>query len=67
MQLFVMHFSPVHFYFLSLRSKYLPQLPGLEYPQPMSSLNVTDQVSHPYKAAGTFTFIFMLIFHCQVA
>lgn len=42
-----------------LRPKYLHQLPVLEHPQPMSSLNVTDHVSHPYKTAGTFTLIFI--------
>jgi hypothetical protein len=40
---------------LPFRPKYFPQLPVLEHPQPLSSLNVTDQVSHPYKTAGTFT------------
>ena len=34
--------------------------------QPFSSLIMTDQVSHPYKTAGTFTLICILIFHCQV-
>jgi len=46
----------------ALRPKYLPQLLILEHPKPLSSLNVTDQVSHPYKTSGTFTLMFVLIF-----
>jgi len=38
-------------FFLQLRPKYPPQHPIFEHPEPLTPppLNVTDQVSHPYK------------------
>jgi hypothetical protein len=44
--------SPFSHYFIHLRSKYSPQHPVLEHPHLSSSLNVRDQVSHPYKTTG---------------
>ena len=34
----------------------------LKHPQPMSLLNVTDQVSHPYTATNKTVFLYILIF-----
>jgi len=49
MKLFTVQFLPVRCHFLDLTPKYLPQHPILENHQPMFSLCVTDQVSHPHK------------------
>ena len=48
MKLLIMQFSPVSYYLLLLRPKYLPQHSILDRPQP-KFLIVTDQVLHPYK------------------
>jgi hypothetical protein len=48
-KLLIMQFSPTSRHF-SLRSKYSPQHPVLKHPSLCSSLNVRDQVSHPYRA-----------------
>jgi hypothetical protein len=46
-----MQFSVASFYFLPLKFKYSPQHHVVKHPH-CSSLNVRDQVSHPYKATG---------------
>jgi hypothetical protein len=52
----IMQFSPTSYHFISLRSKYSPQHPVLRYPHSLcSSLNVRDQVSHPYRTTGRIT------------
>jgi hypothetical protein len=54
-----MQSSPFPSYLIPLRSKYSPQHPILETLSVRSSLNVSDQVSHPYKTASK---IIVLIF-----
>jgi hypothetical protein len=44
-----MQFSPASCHFISLRFIYSPQHPVLKHLSLCSSLNVTDQVSHPYR------------------
>jgi hypothetical protein len=60
MKLLIMQLSPVFYYFLRLRPKYLSQHPILEYPL-YSSLYVRDQVSHSYKATRKVTALFIVI------
>jgi hypothetical protein len=45
----IIQFSSASYYFILLRSKYSPQHPVLKTLGLCSSLNVRDQVSHPYK------------------
>jgi hypothetical protein len=47
-------------HFPLLRPKYPPHHPSLEQTQPMSFLNVTDQVQHPYKTVACIL-IFMFL------
>jgi hypothetical protein len=47
MKLLIMQFSPTSCHFISLRSNLFSNILSLR-----SSLNVRDQVSHPYKATG---------------
>jgi hypothetical protein len=56
-----MKFSPPLCYLVPLRPKYCPQHRILKHPQPMS-LNVSDQVSHPYKTTGKIIVLYVLIF-----
>jgi hypothetical protein len=56
-----MQFSPATYYFIPLRSKYSPQHPGSNTLSLCSSLNVRDQVSHPYKTTGTVIVLNILI------
>jgi hypothetical protein len=61
MKLLIMQFySPSH-HFISLRSKYSPQHPVLKHPQSGFSLNVGDQVSHPYTTTGKMIVLYILI------
>jgi len=57
-----MLFSPLPYYFVPLRPKYSPQHPILNTLSLGSSLNVGDQVSHPYKTTGKIIFLYILIF-----
>jgi hypothetical protein len=50
-----MQFSPTFRQFISLRSKYSPQH------SVCSSINVKDQVSHPYITTGEIIILFTLI------
>ena len=57
----IMSFSPLPYYLVLFKPKYSPQHPILKHLQPMF-LNVSDQVSHPYKTTGKIIFPFILIF-----
>jgi len=54
-KLIIMQFPPLPCYFVPLRHKYSIRHLDLKRPQPSSSLNVSDQVSHPYKTTGKST------------
>jgi hypothetical protein len=54
-----MQSSPLPCYLVPLRSKYPPQYPILDLD---SYLNVSDQVSHPYKTTGKIIVLGILIF-----
>ena len=58
----IMCFSPLPCNRVPLRPKYSPQHPILENLNVNSSLNVSDQVSHPYKTEGKITVLYILIF-----
>jgi hypothetical protein len=47
-----MQFSRTSCHLIPLRSKYSPQHPVLKHLSLYSSLNVRDQVSHPYRTTG---------------
>jgi hypothetical protein len=53
MELLIMQFSPACCHFIPPGSKYSPMHPFLKHPHLCSSLNVRNQVSHPYKTAVT--------------
>jgi hypothetical protein len=57
-----MQFSPFSCHLISLRSKYSPQHPVFKHPNLCSSLNVRDQVSHPYRTTGKIIIFHILIF-----
>ena len=57
-----MQSHPFPRYLVPPRSKYSPQHPVLKHPQLLSSLNVNDQVSHPYKTTGKIIILYILIF-----
>jgi len=59
-QLLVMQLPPLSFYLVPLRPKFSPQHPILKHPQPTFSLNVSDQVSHPYKTTCKIIFLYTL-------
>jgi hypothetical protein len=61
MELLIMQFSPTSYDFISLQSKYSLQYPVLKK-QCMFSLNVRDQVSHPYRTTSNITLLYILIF-----
>jgi hypothetical protein len=61
-KLLIMKFSPLPRYFIRLRSKYFPQRHILKHPQPMSSLIVSDEVSHPNKTIGKIRVMYILVF-----
>ena len=58
-KLFVMRYLTISCYLVPLSTKYLPQQSILESPQPMTFLNVRDQVSHPHKTRGKIIVSFM--------
>jgi hypothetical protein len=62
MKLFVMKFSPPSCHLIPLWSKYPPQHPVSNTPSLCSSLNVRDQVSHPYRTRGKIIVLYILIF-----
>jgi hypothetical protein len=53
-----MQFSPLPCYLVPLRPKYSPQHPLLSLHSP---LNVSDQVSHPYKTTEKVLVLYILI------
>jgi hypothetical protein len=61
----VMQSSPLLCYLVPLRPSYPPQHLILENLH--SSLNVNDQVSHPYKTTGKFMVMYILIFTFFIA
>jgi hypothetical protein len=62
-----MQFSPVSLHFVSLRTKYSPQHSVFKHPHICLSVNVRDQVSHPYRTTGTITVLFTLVFRFLTA
>jgi hypothetical protein len=56
-----MQFPPISLHFIPPRPKYSPQHPVLKHPQSMF-LNITDQVSHPYRTTGKIIVLRILIF-----
>jgi len=61
-KLLITQFSPLPCYLVRLRLKYSPQHPILKPLSLRSSLNVSDQVSHPYKTTGKIIILSILIF-----
>jgi len=59
-----MQFSQSSGYFMLLRSKHFLHYTILERPQPIFSLSVRDQVSHPYKTTGKINVMYILIVIC---
>jgi hypothetical protein len=59
MKLLIMQLSPAYL-FIPLWSRYSPQQPVLTHS--VCYFNVRDQVSYPYKAAGKFIHLYILIF-----
>jgi hypothetical protein len=55
-----MQFSPFSRHLILLRSKYPPQHPVLNTLSLCSSLNVRDQVSHPYRTTGSVKYFIEL-------
>jgi len=49
-------------YLIPLITKYLPQHPSLEHPQPMLLPQCERQVSHPYRTVGKTILLYILIF-----
>jgi hypothetical protein len=63
MKLLIVQLPPFSCYFILLWSEYSPQDHVLKHPQFIySSLNVRDQVSHPYKTTGRITVLYILTF-----
>jgi hypothetical protein len=62
MKFLVMQLPPISCHFNSLRSKYSPQHPVLQHLSLCSSLNVRDQVLHPYRTTGKIIVLYILIF-----
>ena len=61
-KLHVMQSSPSTCYLVALRFKYFSQHPILEHPQPIPpTLNMRDQVSHPYKTTEKLQFFFICV------
>jgi hypothetical protein len=61
MKLIIMQFSLISRHSITLRSKYPPQHPVLKHLGLYSSLNVKDQVSHPYGTTGK-----IIVFKIQI-
>ena len=60
-KLLVMYFSPLSNYLFPLRPKYSPQHLFSNTFSLRSSLNLSDQVSHPYKTRGDIIVLCVLI------
>jgi len=61
-KLLIKYFSPLPSYLISLRPKYSPQHPISNTLSLHSSLNISDQVSCPYKTTGKIIIPYILIF-----
>jgi hypothetical protein len=61
MKFLIMQFSPTSCHFVSLWSKYSPPHP-VSTVSLCSSLNVRDQVSHPYRTTGNIIVLYILTF-----
>ena len=59
-KLLVMQPSPLPCYLVPLNRNYSPQYPILKNPQPTFSLNMSDQVSHPYTTKGKIVVLYVL-------
>ena len=55
-------FFTLHPCLVPLRPKYSPHHLMLRHSQPTSSLNMSDQVSHPYKTTGKIIVLYIVIF-----
>jgi hypothetical protein len=49
-------------HFIPLRPKYAPQHPVLNTLSPRSSLNVREEISHPYKTTSKIKVLYILMF-----
>jgi hypothetical protein len=59
-----MQLPPFPCYFILHRSKYSPQHPVLKNTLSLcSSINVRDQVSHPYKITGRIIVLYIVTFN----
>jgi hypothetical protein len=58
----LLYFSLLPYYLVPLRLKYSPQHPIANTHSLRSSLNVSNQVSHPYKITGNIIVLYILIF-----
>jgi hypothetical protein len=59
-----MRFPPHPHLLIPFWPKYSPQHPALKHPSLCSSLNVRDQVSHPYRTTGKIIVSYILILKC---
>ena len=66
-KLLIVLVSPFFFYLYPLRPKYSPQHTILKHLSLHSSLNLSDQVSHPYKTTGTIIVLYILFFIFWIA
>jgi hypothetical protein len=57
-----MQFSPAFYYFIPLRTRYSPSTLFSDSLSLYLSLNVRDQVSHPYKIKGKIAILYILMF-----
>jgi hypothetical protein len=62
MKLLIMQFSPTSCHFISVWFKNFPQHPALNTLSLCSSLNVRDQISHPYRTTSKIIVLYILIF-----
>ena len=66
-KLLIILVSPFFFYLYPLRPKYSPQHTILKHLSLHSSLNLSDQVSHPYKTRGKIIVLCILFFIFWIA
>jgi hypothetical protein len=62
MKLLVMQFFPTSRHFISLQCKHSPQTLFANILSLCSSLNVRDQVSHPYRTTNNIIVLYIIIF-----
>ena len=58
-QLFILQFPPLPCYLVPPRPKHSPQRPFLKRLNLYSSLNVSDQISHPYKTSARIIVLYV--------